>query len=112
MAKSTLEMQTTAANTSKQLSFGELESTFSKEVKDANDWYAKVRADELKWIAAEVDVDAEFTNKYYENGSPSVDVSGDNKHNQLWLFAAVAAVVLGLLLLYFRTSQKRALESQ
>jgi tetratricopeptide (TPR) repeat protein len=55
-----------------KLSLDELEAEFTKKLKDADAWYQKVRAAEIRWIAAGKDADAEFTKVYYQQ--PKVDV--------------------------------------
>jgi Tfp pilus assembly protein PilF len=41
-----------------------VEAEFRRELDDANKWYEELRQRELKWIAEEVDVDAEFAKLY------------------------------------------------
>ncbi|MFT5524874.1 MAG: tetratricopeptide (TPR) repeat protein, partial [Pirellulaceae bacterium] len=75
MAKSSLSMQTVAAQTSNQLPFKTLAASFSKELKEAAAWYAKVRANELKWIKFGVQVDEAFDKEYYTNGQVNLDTN-------------------------------------
>ncbi|MBM81677.1 MAG: hypothetical protein CMJ78_13945 [Planctomycetaceae bacterium] len=50
-----------------QLPLKDLEAEFKKELAEANKWYEELVADEKRWIAEGVDVDAKFREKYYED---------------------------------------------
>ena len=63
--KLVLQNQTGKKSGTKAISLQELETRFRKERAEADVWYNQVRQDELDWIAAGKDVDAEFDRKYY-----------------------------------------------
>lgn len=50
-----------------ELELGMLESLFQQELKEGNDFYNKIKANELKWIKEGKDLDQAFSNKYYIN---------------------------------------------
>ena len=66
-ATMTLGMQTKHKFTTTTLTIAELEKTFTKELKDAASWYAKLLADEKKWQEKEANMDDEFSVKYYKH---------------------------------------------
>ncbi len=65
LAKVALQRQTVHKLTYEQLTLERLEATFQKELQEARRWHEQIVADEKQWIAAGLDVDAEFARKYY-----------------------------------------------
>ena len=64
-AKEALSLQTRTKNTTQALDLATLEKQFRSELKNADAWYAAVRADERNWIDSGEDADLKFSQKYY-----------------------------------------------
>ncbi len=72
-AKLAILWQTPASSVvDKQYPLETLEAEFRRELAEAETWIKTVEDDEQKWIAAHVDVDAEFQRKYYQPYEASV----------------------------------------
>ena len=67
-------MQADRPGSSQQLTLKQVEAALKQELADAEAWYAGIRQDELEWIRSGTDVDAAFTEKYYQN-SPAMVVT-------------------------------------
>jgi tetratricopeptide (TPR) repeat protein len=74
-AKMALQFQAKYRDLSEQMSLEELEQSFARELKQAEDWFAEVRNNELKWIREGMDPELEFTNHYYEEPQVAADAS-------------------------------------
>lgn len=70
LATRALGMQTPSPRVHKSMPLSVLERTFRGELGEAHAWYGNVRADELRWIERGLDVDKEFSAKYF--GGPAV----------------------------------------
>lgn len=95
---------------SESMPLNHLETMFAVELKEAKSWATAVRADELAWIDAGVDVDAAFSRKYYDEPQiheqapplPPEDVTYGFTHegglrSEWW--ASIAGIVAILILL-------------
>lgn len=66
-----LQLESTLGGFARQeLSLNTLESSFQKELAEAKAWHNELHQNELQWIESGVDVDAAFTQKYYEEATP------------------------------------------
>jgi len=94
-----------------KLTLKDLENDFAGELKDADTWYAQVRADELNWVQSGEDADQKFTAKYYEE--PRVATAWDNplmRHGWTgiaWGAAFATPIMLYLVSLWRRMRAKR-----
>ena len=94
--------------TRQQLDLNTLEQRLAAELQEADQWYAQVRADELKWIADGADVDQEFGRKYYRqpvvgsNAQALMDLAA-----KVLVAAAVLSVSLIVLGFWLRRRQRR-----
>jgi tetratricopeptide (TPR) repeat protein len=66
LAKDALYLQVKITNTEEQMPLEDIEKSLQQELKEAENWIAQVRADELSWINEGKDVEAEFGKKYYQ----------------------------------------------
>ena len=60
-----LQMQTRGKNSYKQMTLEELEKNFRRDCRKGVAYVADIRANELRWIAEDVDVDKKFHAKYF-----------------------------------------------
>src|SRR5438094_633474 len=65
LAKKALRHQTTHPNTDRQLTLDDLEQAFKVELAGAEEWYAKLRENEISWIRGGKDPEAEFDRLYF-----------------------------------------------
>lgn len=95
----------------RSMSLESLEKDFQRELADAEAWYAKVRENELKWIAEGADVDAMFAATYYEVPevvSPDVEINPvPARHPQVWFFIVLIAVATVIMFILVRLVRLR-----
>jgi len=108
MAGGSLSMQTDRTSTS-QLKIGTLKATLRKEIAKADAWFAKVRADEIAWINAGKDVDAEFTDKYYQD--PNVSSAMGDSWLEIGIGSGIAMIGL-ICMAAFVARRKRGGEAE
>jgi len=94
-ARQALNMQTPGPRVSRNMSLEELEARFALELEEAREFAEAVRADELRWIEAGQDVDAEFAAKYYQE--PHVgDAGRGSAWSRGWRYLVVGCLVAAL----------------
>lgn len=101
MASRALYLQTPRTK-STQITLEEVEEPFKKELKEAQDWYAQLRAKEIAWIAEGKNPEAEFDKLYTtepEMSGMDVDdpMSGDQR-SVVAVIAGLVAIAVGSLL--------------
>lgn len=74
------------------LQFDALEERFLDELAEANRWFERVRADEIRWIKAGKNVEGEFAQKYYTD--PEVS-SPTNIPISMFILPLVGLILLG-----------------
>jgi len=89
-----------------------VEKQFRRELDEGERWYAAVYADEQRWIAEGVDVDAEFAKKYYilPEVSPATRV-GVPPHYVIYSLATLGVLLAGGLafaMIYFARRSRAA----
>lgn len=67
LAKQVLQMQVRPDTKNTQITLKEVEKEFQKELAEADEWFAGIKADEAKWIADGANVDEDFARKYYDS---------------------------------------------
>ncbi|MGL6075902.1 MAG: tetratricopeptide repeat protein [Fimbriiglobus sp.] len=65
LAQHALEMQVSPTTGQMGTPLKDVEEEFQKELRDADQWYEEVRADEIRWIAEGKNPEEEFDRKYY-----------------------------------------------
>jgi tetratricopeptide (TPR) repeat protein len=111
-----------------EMSLEDVESTFKKELSQADEWFASVRENELSWIQANKNLDEEFTKLYYEEPRVASDTTEEFPESPefsrrmlrlkiaLGLIAAGMAALLALavnrIVRRFRRRQSRMSEHQ
>lgn len=103
LAQRSLSMQSTGILRKTDLTLAQLEETFAAEMREADEWFASVMANERKWVQAEENVDERFTREYYTDpvvSSPILPaISLDVNSRPVRFGAAVAAAFLLLVVL-------------
>ena len=100
LAERALSMQTIQPRQSRELPLDTLEKRFRQELQEASRWHAAVVADEERWIAAGLDVDQEFTNKYYQDpeiGKPADQQPATDKPRSQLVLMIVGALALAVM---------------
>ena len=99
MAEAALSMQTRKPRGHAELTLRELEATFAKELREADQWYQQVADDERRWINEGIDVDQAFSDKYYQEPTVGAE-SSTVRPSRLWLVMVVAAAMAGVVILF------------
>lgn len=84
-----------------------IEPEFHQELAEAAQWFATLQTDEMAWIAAGVDVDAKFAEKYY--AEPQLSASGSildyvfmPRRPEWWLFLSFGSLMVAGILAIVR----------
>lgn len=111
LAEAALGLQTgnRLATVGDQMPIEELEEDFSEELVQANQWYAKLKNQELSWIHENRDVDAEFDKLY--TSEPSVTARERARRPPSIYFPIIASgmflVGAGSIIFAFATKRRR-----
>ena len=70
-AKAALDTQTPTRREHRNLPLEDLEKTFATELAAAEKYFAEIVANEKKWIAAGLDVDAKYAETYFRDPTPA-----------------------------------------
>ncbi len=92
-AKAALNTQTPNPSTQENLALATLETRFGNELAEAEDWWAELHENELRWIEEDEDVDARFAESYYGK-TPRTRVDSEGRHMAIKKFGGVAAIAL------------------
>lgn len=96
LAQQALEIQTLEeVPNSGPNAIDKVETQFMSEIEEAKQWYSKLRQKELDWIAAGVDVDAEFDKLYAAEDSAGVENQPTSKIQWL-VIGGILVVVVGI----------------
>ena len=103
LAEKAIDMQSGRRNW-EQLPLTELEAQLHREVADAEAFVSQIAADEAAWIAAGLDVDQAFADKYFQ--TPSVELpKSQSKRRQVisLLFVGLLSFTLVLMIIRVKT---------
>ena len=105
----TIKLQTVNSLNQEPLTIQQLEERFRNEQQEADEWYEQIRKDELAWIAAGVNVDAEFSKKYYVDPEISPDYSDGilSRGDAAWLIAGGILLTIIAAFVFFRIRRNR-----
>lgn len=98
LAEKALRGQTPETVFPDQLELADLEKDFQAQLADAEKWYAELRAQEVGWIQAGLDADAEFHRLYAEEPV----VRGTDNGLLIALGVAIAALSLAVILVLWQ----------
>lgn len=85
MARSVLEMHEDYGMHNQGDYLPKLERQLAKEMADGESWFAKIEANERKWIAADKDVDREFAAVYYDSLEGTLSTAKEQVENE-WYY--------------------------
>lgn len=98
IAERTLRLQSSEL-TEKSITLARLELRFESELEQTREWYAQLGSDEKSWIAAGVDVDSEFNDKYYEE--PQLTLNEPSRFQRMMIFVGRFPIPIGLCVCVF-----------